>query len=150
MTAPKAVRGLIDTGAILALVNAGDRWHERCEDAYRQLGVPLATTAAVLTETFHLIQARTRPHARVAEKAWQLVASDAITVVAIDDSDLPAIEALMTKYADHPMAFADATLVHVAARFSTNTIFTIDHNDFETYRAHGRSFEVTPSRTPRP
>ena len=148
MIAPnKAVRGLADTGAIVALMNAADRWHEECVDAYRQLEFPLATTAAVLSETFHLIHRRTRPHARVAEKAWQLVATDAITVVAIDDSDLPAIEALMTKYADRPMAFADATLVHVADRLSTNVIFTIDHSDFETYRVHGRPFQVAPSRT---
>ena len=146
MIAPSnRVKGLIDTGAILALVNAGDLWHERCEDAYRQLGVPLATTAAVLTETFHLIGKRTR----LLEDAWRLVTSDAITVVTIDDGDLPALKALMAEYADRPMDFADATLVHVAERLSTNTIFTIDHNDFETYRAHGRSFEVTPSRTPR-
>ena len=44
--------------------------------------------------------------------------------------------------------FADATLVHVAERLSTNVVFTIDHNDFETYRVHGRPFQIAPSRTP--
>ena len=54
----------------------------------------------------------------------------------------------MTKYPDRPMDFADATLVHVAERLSTNVVFTIDHNDFETYRVHGRPFQIAPSRTP--
>ena len=144
MVAPnKEVEGLIDTGAILALVNSADRWHERCVDAYGQLRLPLATTAAVLAETFHLIGKRTR----LSESAWRLVTSDAVTVVAIDDSDLPALEALMTKYADRPMDFADATLVHIAERLSTDVVFTIDHNDFYTYRVHGRPFQVAPSRT---
>ena len=140
----KPIRGLIDTGAILALLNSADRWHAKCAAAYSALGVPLATTAAVLAETFHLIGKRDR----LAENAWRLFTSDAVRVVSIDDADLPSLEALMTKYADRPMDFADATLVHLAERESTNVIFTIDHNDFETYRVHGRAFEITPSRTP--
>ena len=97
----------------------------------------------MLAELFHLIGKRTR----LSENAWRLVTSDAVTVATIDDSDLPALAALMTKYADRPMDFADATLVHVAARESTNIVFTIDHNDFYTYRVHGRPFQVAPSRT---
>jgi predicted nucleic acid-binding protein len=45
------------------------------------------------------------------------------------------------------MDFADATLVHIAARESLTTIFTIDHDDFETYRITGRrSFRIVPPR----
>lgn len=139
----KVIRGLIDTGAVLALLNSADRWHARCAAAYNTLGVPLATTGAVLAETFHLIGNR----GRLAENAWRLFASDVVRVVAIDDADLPSLEALMTKYADRPMDFADATLVHVAERENTDVVFTIDHNDFETYRVHGRPFQITPART---
>jgi len=49
------VRGLIDTGAILALLDANDDWHERCVEAFSLLKLPLATTAAVLAELFHLL-----------------------------------------------------------------------------------------------
>lgn len=62
-------------------------------------------------------------------------------------SDLPAIEALMSRYHDRPMDFADATLVHVAERDSISTVFTVDHDDFETYRIKGRKrFRVLPPR----
>lgn len=47
--------GLIDTGAILALLNGKDRWHDQCVAALAALRLPLATTAAVLTELFHLL-----------------------------------------------------------------------------------------------
>jgi predicted nucleic acid-binding protein len=42
---------------------------------------------------------------------------------------------------------ADATLVHVAEREGIRTVFTVDHNDFETYRI-GRSakFRILPAR----
>ena len=61
--------------------------------------------------------------------------------------DTGALLALMDRYRDRPMDFADATLVHLAKRESLSTIFTIDHNDFETYRIEGRKrFRVVPDR----
>lgn len=65
----------------------------------------------------------------------------------IDDSDLPDLEALMERYSDRPMDFADATLVHLARRESLTTVFTIHHDDFETYRIDGRRpFTIVPPR----
>jgi predicted nucleic acid-binding protein len=53
----------------------------------------------------------------------------------------------MTEYADRPMNFADATLVHLAARESLSLILTVDHDDFETYRIAGRKrFTILPGR----
>src|SRR5258708_4868132 len=46
---------LIDTGAILALLDRTDRWHDSCVDAFHQLRLPLLTSEAVLTELFHLV-----------------------------------------------------------------------------------------------
>src|SRR5438094_327607 len=57
------------------------------------------------------------------------------------------LEALMAKYHDRPMGFADATLVHLAQRESLLTLFTVDHDDFEIYRIGGRRrFRILPSR----
>lgn len=57
------------------------------------------------------------------------------------------VQALMDNYADRPMDFADATLVHLAARESISMILTVDHDDFETYRLPGRKkFTVLPVR----
>ncbi len=137
------VRGLADTGAMLALLDVDDKWHEQCSAAYAELQKPLGTTAAVLAELFHLARRRRTEM----EAIWSLVRSEAITVLPIADADLPPLDALMAKYADRPMDFADATLVHVAERESTDLVFTIDHNDFETYRVQTRSFRITPSRT---
>ena len=139
-----AVKSIADTGAMLALLDADDKWHSQCSAAFEALHKPLGTTVAVLTELFHLAR-RSRTEAQT---VWRLVRSDAVCVLPIVDEDLLALDTLMTKYADRPMDFADATLVHLAERESTNVIFTIDHNDFETYRVHGRPFEITPPRTP--
>ena len=138
-----AARGLIDTGAILAFLDQEDRWHGRCVEALSSLRLPLATSAAVLAELFHLL----RNYPRQKAMAWSFVRSASVTVLAIDDADLPSLDALMRRYADRPMDFADATLVRLAERERLSTIFTIDHDDFETYRIEGRQrFRIVPGR----
>lgn len=139
----RAPHGLVDTGALLALLDADDRWHQPCVTAFAKLRLPLATTAAVLAELFHLLAGASRERAA----AWRLIRSGAVTVLRIDDTDLPDLERLMDTYADRPMDFADATLVHLARRESLTTVFTIDHSDFETYRIDGtKKFRIVPPR----
>ena len=134
---------LIDTGAIIAIVDADERFHSACREALASLHIPLFTTEAVLTELFHLIAARSLSM----EKAWSFVRSGCLRLHPMQDSDLPALRGLMTQYADRPMDFADATLVHLAARQSISLILTVDHDDFETYRLpRGKKFTILPSR----
>lgn len=135
-------RGLADTGALIALLNSDDPWHQSCNRAYANLRLPLGTSIGVLTELFHLID-----HPREVAAAWGLFRSGAVMVLPIGDEDLPDLEALMNRYRDRPMDFADATLVHLARRENLETVFTIDHDDFETYRIEGkRRFQIVPSR----
>lgn len=136
-------RVLIDTGAILALLDRKDPCHRACAEVFPGLPLPLATSAAVLAEVFHLVGG---PHEFA--RAWGFLRSGAVTVLPIGDEDLSDLEMLMERYKDRPMDFADATLVHLARRENLATIFTIDHNDFETYRIEGkRRFRIVPSRS---
>jgi uncharacterized protein len=138
-----AAGALIDTGAILALLDRSDSWHRACVEAYNHTDLPLLTTEAVLAEVFHLTYRNLRDLTGV----WRLLRSGAIRMSSITHDELPQIEALMNDYADHPMDFADATLVHLAARESVSLILTVDHDDFETYRIGGRKrFTILPGR----
>ena len=136
---------LIDTGAILALLDRTDRWHRICVDAFQQLRLPLVTSEGVLTELFHLVgDNRTEM-----ESAWKFLRSGALELAAIEHAELPQIHALMSRYWDRPMDFADATLVHLAKREALSTILTVDYADFETYRIEGRRrFRVLPVKRP--
>ena len=136
-----AGNALIDTGAILALLDRKDRWHASCVAVFRQLRLPLVTSEAVLTEVFHLIGG-----GRVGmEAAWTFVRSGAVMMGAIEDGELAHVHALMSRYWDRPMDFADGTLVYLAKRESLTAILTVDHADFETYRIEGRRrFRVLP------
>lgn len=137
--------GLIDTGAILAILDRTDIWHQVCTEAYEHLPLPLLTSEAVLTEVFHLIDDTSIAR----ETVWHFVFSGAMRVCAIGDDELSAIRDLMRRYDDHPMDFADATLVYLAKRESLPTILTVDHADFSTYRIEGRrGFRVLPATRP--
>ncbi len=132
---------LLDTGAVLAILNRQDRWHEACIESFSQLRKPLLTSEAILAELFYMVG----DNPRRVEIAWTFIRSGALTLAAIRDADLPALSRLMHQYHDRPMDFADATLVHLAERESLNTILTIDVSDFQTYRINGRQrFRILP------
>jgi uncharacterized protein len=135
--------GLIDTGAIVAILDRDDSWHSACVQALESLRFPLLTTEAVLTEAFHLIGTS----AYNIQRLWAFVLSGALTVKTLADFDLLELRSLMTKYKDRPMDFADATLVHAANCESLSVVLTIDHDDFETYRLKGnKKFTIRPVR----
>jgi uncharacterized protein len=134
---------LIDTGAILALLDRDDEWHKSCHQAFNATPLPVLTTEAVLTEAFHLT---TRDFGDM-RGLWTLLSSGSIRLAGIEHDELLQIHSLMVQYRDRPMDFADATLVHLAARESISLILTLDHNDFETYRIGGRKrFTILPGR----
>lgn len=136
---------LADTGAILATLDEDDRWHDLCLWQFHQLRLPLLTSEAVLTELFHLC----RKDRGGKDAVWTLIRSGALKLAAIQDSELPHLHALMSRYWDRPMDFADATLVYLAKRESLSTIFTVDRADFETYRIEGhRRFRILPAARP--
>lgn len=140
-----AADALIDTGAILAMLDKRDPWHRICVETFQHLRAPLLTSEAVLTELFHMVG----DDRREMEGAWGFVRSGALKLAEILDSELPEIHALMSRYWNRPMDFADATLVYLAKRESLSTIFTVDHDDFQTYRIEGRRrFRVLPSERP--
>jgi uncharacterized protein len=134
---------LIDTGAILALLDRDDEWHGVCHQAFNATPLPLLTTEAVLTEAFYL----TSRDLGDIRGLWTLLSAGSVRLAVITHEELPEIHSLMSKYRDRPMDFADATLVHLAARESLSLILTIDHDDFETYRIGGRKrFSILPRR----
>lgn len=125
------------------MVNTRDRWHDASSEALRAVHLPLVTTTAVLTETFYFAS----KGRGLVERTWEFIRTGGISIAPITNEELPALDTLMHRYADRPMDFADATLVHVAEREGLSTILTIDHDDFETYRiGRNAKFRILPAR----
>jgi predicted nucleic acid-binding protein len=102
---------LIDTGPLVALLDADDAHHARCAEAFRTLTAPPVTTWPVLTVASSLLAAVEGGQAALLE----LVRRGAVRVSALDEADVPRLLQLMGKYADLPADLADCSLLRFAA-----------------------------------
>jgi len=121
---------LVDTGPLVALFDPGDGDHLASRQALAGLQESLTTTIPVLTETSYLL----RPNSVGFQRLRQFLLSGAIAVDFMDGATLGRSLALMQRYHDRPMDFADASLIAVAERLETTRIFTLDLDDFSIYR----------------
>ena len=121
---------LIDTGPLVALFDPADSAHRRCVAVLETIEETAATTVPALTVAFHLLQ----PASIGAQRLMDFVANGGLRVFFLDEQALGRAFELMIQYADAPMDFADASLVTMAESHDLRTIFTIDRNDFTTYR----------------
>lgn len=121
---------LVDTGPLVALFDPKDPLHQRCKTTLRALSEPLSTTVPVLTEVFHLLS----PDSIGSIRLREFLLRGGVAVWFLDQGALERAFELIERYADHPMDLADASLVVAAEALETRKIFTIDRNDFSTYR----------------
>jgi len=123
---------LLDTGPLVALLDRSEPDHEQVQSFLARLpGSRLVTTAAVITEAFYFLSdVRDGP----ASLASFLDASDTEVRDAFDAEALAAAVRLMSKYADVPMDFPDATLVWIAETSGVERILTLDRRGFSSFR----------------
>jgi uncharacterized protein len=132
-------RLLVDTGPLVAILDAGDAAHPECAGLLPRVRGRLITTWPVVTEAMYLLQA-----SHEAQQALLSMVSSGTLEVADIAANVDRIAELMGKYKDVPMDFSDASQVVVAERERLDTIFTLDE-DFRIYRIGGRrAFRIVP------
>lgn len=131
---------LVDTGPLVAYLDAADPAHRRVAERWGAFSGGLATTSAVITEAMHFVSAAPDGSRLLAE----LVSASGMSVFDLcQPSELTAASALMEKYADTPMDFADATLVLLAEALGQQQILTLDRRGFSVFRTRrGRAFRL--------
>ena len=133
------MKGIADTGFLVAFANRRDRHHDWAVSLARQVTEPLLTCEAVLAEAaFHLgdvllVLAMVR---------------EGLVELAFDCNDhLPQLEALAERYRDRRPDLADLCLVRMSELLPTHSVITVDRDDFRVYRRNKR--EVIPIITPK-
>ena len=135
-------RALIDTGFVIALVNARDPDHEDCVAVWRTLRARLFSVEGVLVECAHLL--RRTPGGAAA--AVHIVYGSGTQIVPTSEHRAKRALALMEKYSDVPMDLVDALLVAVAEEQNVRDVLTLDRRGFGVYRARGRErFRIWPA-----
>jgi uncharacterized protein len=125
---PQARAGVIvlDTSAILALLDADDPDHTRCVAALTDHEAPFVVPAGILGEVGCLVDAKLGARA-----LGELVEDLARRAFAVDcgDEDFAGIGRLLAQYDDLALGFADAAVIACAARRDA-PVLTLDFRDF--------------------
>ncbi|MBI5648893.1 MAG: PIN domain-containing protein [Chloroflexi bacterium] len=132
---------ILDTGAFVALIDRSEKRHADCVAALEQWSGTLVTTEAVLTETLYLVG----PAWEAQRVCLDFILRGAVVLVPASRQSLERVSALMSKYRDVPMDFADATLVALGEELETDQVFTLDQRGFLAYRLNGKKpFRIVP------
>jgi len=132
---------LIDSGPLIALFDASDKYHNQAVNFIKTNEFPLVTTIASITETLHLLDFNR--NAQIDFLKW--ISMGSVEIHNIETDDFGRLKELTEKYRDLPMDFADSCLVYLAEKLNIDSIATIDR-DFTIYRIQGnRKFKIVLS-----
>jgi predicted nucleic acid-binding protein len=130
--APREI--VVDSGPIIALFDAGDRYHADAIEFVRGTRARLATTLAVVTEAMYVLDESLT--AQRSLLAW--IHAGGLTLHEPDAASFARIGELLEKYGDLPMDFADAVTVELCERLGIIHIASVDRH-FDIYRIRGRT-----------
>ena len=135
---------LLDTGPLVAYLDAADRRHVEVADCIDAFSGSLVTSGAVITEAMYFLSAIASGPALLAE----FVAASGTRVYDVAQPvELRAAAKLMERYVDTPMDYADATLVLLAEALDVDDVLTLDRRGFSTYRTGAkRTFRLVMER----
>jgi predicted nucleic acid-binding protein len=124
------VKGIADTGFLVAFANRHDNHHEWAVGVAERVTEPLLTCEAVLAEAaFHLQSVST----------VLAMVRDGLVEVAFDCRDhWLQLDALAARYADRKPDLADLCLVRLSELHPRHSVITVDREDFQVYRRNKR------------
>lgn len=125
------MHAIADTGLIVAFLTRNDRFHRWAVSEFRRHR-PFHACDAVICEACSFFP---DPRFVLSLLARGDLILDSSFVLA---HELPRVLDLVTKYADLPMDLADACLVRMTELHTRCKVWTVDREDFTTYRRHGR------------
>jgi predicted nucleic acid-binding protein len=124
------MKGISDTGFIVAFGNRSDQHHAWAVEIAKGLTEPLLTCEPVLAEAaFHL-----------GSVSYVLtLVEDGLLRVAFDCSrNMPQLRELARRYEDRRPDLADLCLIRMSELYPRHTVITVDKGDFRVYRRNKR------------
>ena len=128
------MKGIADTGFLVAFANRGDAHHDWAMGVAELVTEPLLTCEPVLAEAaFHL---------QSVPLVLAMVREGLVKISFNCNDHMPQLEALAARYADRHPDLADLCLIRMSELFPGHSIITVDREDFRIYRRNKR--EVIP------
>jgi len=132
------MKGIADTGFIVAFARRNDQHHQRALDIAKAITEPLLTYEAVLAESAFPLES----------SAYVLsLLQDEMLRVAFDCArNLEQLRELARRYEDHKPDLADVCLIRMSELYPRHAVITVDESDFRVYRRNKR--ETIPTLCP--
>ncbi|MGH7953248.1 MAG: type II toxin-antitoxin system VapC family toxin [Limisphaerales bacterium] len=137
----EAEKILVDTGPLVAVLNANDEYHDWAREMFGRLPPPALTCEAVLSEAQFLLSARGGDPLKVLD--WTQRGIIQLSFSALDE--IGRLKSLQNSYRSLPMDFADACLVRMSELNLRSRVLTTDSH-FRIYRRNGR--QIIPLLAP--
>jgi uncharacterized protein len=125
---------VLDTSALLALLDADDPDHAACATALRAERAPYAVPAGILAEIAYLVERKLGLD--VLELFIKDLENGALTLDC-GEGDLGRIAELVRRYEDLRLGFADASVIACAER-SGGRVMTLDRRDLAVVAREGK------------
>ena len=134
---------LADTGALYALMNRSDSWHQRTRTWWEANREPILVPVTVIPEATYLIATRLGSSYEAAFVRW--LGDGDIEMEPLRPEDITRAADFLTTYADLPLGFVDASIVAMAERLDIDTLVTTDRRHFAVVRpAHVPRLRLVP------
>ena len=135
---------VLDTGPILALLDAGDPAHERAVAMVDEVHEDLVVPGCVLVEVDYWA------HKLLGAEAWDVfvedVATGAYRLEPLTLADLRRAAELEREYDDLDLGLVDASVIALCERLGETKVATLDRPDFSVVRPrHCNALELLPS-----
>lgn len=124
----------LDTSALYAAMNRSERYHKETRAALLEDAGPYLVPAGILAEIAYLVE--TTLHPSVLDAFLSDLETGGYTLDC-GEGDLPRIRALVRRYADLPLGFADASVIACAER-SGGRVLTLDRRHFGVVAREGK------------
>ena len=134
---------ILDTGPLLAALDAADPDHEPCAAVLTTATEDLIVPMLVLSELDYWCSARLGP------QAWDAFLEDVLSGAYITHAptvaDLQRCRELQSRYADLELGVVDASVIALGERLGEEKIATLDHRHFSAVRPkHTEAFRLVP------
>ena len=139
---------IADTGPLYALADADDSYHARVKAFASTNKEIIIVPGPVVVEVCYLILEHMGPSTEIA--FLQSLAQREMLLEQPVTKDLERSIEILQQYRTSGFGMVDATVMAMAERFGIQTVLTLDHRHFASYRPrHCRVFNLVPSRNPR-
>jgi len=132
------MKGIVDTGFLVAFLNRNDQHHEWAAEIGSRVSDPLLTCEAVLAETAYLIES-TRKTVELLEQGFVEIAFEL-------PKHVDEIARLAERYEVRKPDLADLCLIRMSEMNPGLPVITVDETDFRVYRRNKR--DIIPIMCP--